>query len=69
VTDQAKPCVIPVGAADALRWANGLLRDRDLILRSPLKPEAVFIVNLPDLHSYRQALKLVAYWHERGPCA
>src|SRR4051794_20974871 len=59
-------CVIPVCAADALLWAEGRLSDRDLLLDSPLVPEAVFIVNLPDRASYVECLRQAAYWRSRG---
>ncbi|HEV2391080.1 MAG TPA: hypothetical protein VG146_01820 [Verrucomicrobiae bacterium] len=60
------PCVLPVSAADALAWAEGRLDDLDLVLNAKLRPEAVFVVNLPNLRSYRQTLRLVANWRERG---
>lgn len=60
------PCVVPVSAADALAWAAGRLNDRDLLLRSPLVPEAVFIVNLPDRASYPQVVRQLHHWAARG---
>ncbi len=59
-------CVFPVAAADALLWAQGRLHDKDLILHSPLVPEAVFFLDLPDLDSYRQCIEASRYWKERG---
>ena len=61
-----KPCVVPVSAQDALAWAAGRLSDSDLLLRAPLVPQAVFLVNLPDHKAYRETLKQVRYWRERG---
>jgi hypothetical protein len=61
-----KPCVVPVAAADALAWAQGRLHDNDLLLRAPLVPEAVFLVSLPDRASYREMLRQVLYWRQRG---
>jgi hypothetical protein len=60
------PCVIPVAAKDALSWAAGKLEDADLFLRSPLKPEAIFIVNLPCHSAWRSCLRQMIYWHRRG---
>ena len=60
------PCVIPVAAADALAWARGELNDPDLLLRAPLVPEAVFLVNLPNRQAYRETLRQVAYWRQHG---
>ena len=60
-------CVIPVAAADAIAWAEGRLEDRDLLLRTPLRPEAVFALNLPPGRAaLRQCLGQIAYWHQRG---
>jgi hypothetical protein len=61
-----KPCVVPVAAADALAWCQGRLNDVDLLLRSPLVPEAVFVVNLPNRAGYREVLGQVKYWRTRG---
>jgi len=60
------PCVIAVAADDALAWTAGRLDDKDLLLRSPLVPEAVFIVNLPDRASYREVLRQVKLWQSKG---
>jgi hypothetical protein len=62
----SEPCIIPVAAADAIAWAEGRLDDHQLVLRAQLVPEAVFIVNLPDLASYRQILRAAAYWRGLG---
>ena len=59
-------CVIPVAAVDALAWCAGKFQDIDLITRSPLVPEGVFIVNLPSRASYREILEHIKYWHQRG---
>lgn len=59
-------CVIPVSAADALAWADGRLNDSDLLLRAPLKPEAVFLVHLPELAAYRGILEQILYWRRHG---
>lgn len=59
-------CVIPVAASSARLWVEGRLNDGDLLLRAPLRPECVFIVNLPDRGSYGHMLRLVAYWQGRG---
>lgn len=61
-----KGCVIPVAADDALAWAAGKLEDVDLLTKSPLVPEAVFIVNLPDIRSYREVLTQVKFWRAAG---
>jgi hypothetical protein len=58
--------VLPVAAADALAWARGQLDDRDLLLRAPLKPEAVFIVSMPGRVGYRQTAERVLHWARRG---
>lgn len=64
--EQKQVCVIPVAADDALLWAAGKLHDKDLLTKSPLVPEAVFVVNLPDRASYRQMLTLCKYWRACG---
>jgi len=64
--EKEKVCVLPVSAVDALRWASGELNDVDLATRTPLVPEAVFLVNLPDRRSYRRMLELVQHWRQRG---
>ena len=61
-----KACVLPVAGRDALAWAAGELQDVDLLTRSPLVPECVFIVDLPDRTNYRQILRLVKHWREQG---
>lgn len=60
------PCIIPVAAADAIAWANGNLNDSDLLLNAPLTPEAIFIVNLPDLRAYRPLLVTAAALWAKG---
>ena len=60
------PCIIPVAAADALAWAEGRLKDPDLLLRAPLVPEAIFIANLPDRAAYSEMLEACIYWRQRG---
>lgn len=59
-------CVIPVGSEAALAWAGGRLSDADLILRARLAPEAVFLVNLPNLAAYRHVVRRCLYWRDRG---
>jgi len=61
-----QPCLIPVALPDALAWASGSLNDRDLVSRSPLLPQAIFLINLPDLASARPALRLMLHWWQRG---
>lgn len=61
-----RPCIIPVAADDALAWAAGNLNDRDLLLHAPIRPEAIFLVNLPDRRSYAAMLKQAAFWHRAG---
>lgn len=61
-------CVFPVSAADALLWAEGRLHDRDLLLDSPLVPEAVFFLELPGIHAYRDCVEAALYWQDRGAC-
>ena len=63
-------CVLPVAAADALAWCEGRLEDRDLLLRTPLRPEVVFAVNLPaGRAALRETLGKIAYWKQRGAVA
>jgi hypothetical protein len=62
----ASPCVVPVSADDALAWAEGRLSDKDLLLRSALQPEAVFIVDMPCRSAYREMCRQVLYWRRRG---
>jgi hypothetical protein len=59
-------CVVSVRARDALAWAGGTLDDLDLLRDSPLVPEAVFIINLPDLSSYRCLLERVKRLRDEG---
>lgn len=59
-------CIIPVRACDALDWFQGKLLDRDLFFRAPLKPEAAFIVNLPDWRSYFKAVARLRDLREAG---
>jgi hypothetical protein len=61
-----RPCIIPVAAADALAWAAGRLSDSDLLLHSPLKPEAIFVVNLPCHSAWRECIRLMVHWHAAG---
>jgi hypothetical protein len=60
------PCIVPVAADDALAWARGELEDRDLLLRSPLTPEAIFLVSLPSLGAYGEALQQCLFWRRKG---
>ena len=60
------PCVVPVCAPDAMLWLAGKLEDVDLLTSSPLVPEGVFIVNLPNLASYSRTLSQVKYWRACG---
>lgn len=64
--DCQTPCVIPVAAQDAIAWAAGRLDDKDLILRSPLRSEAVWILALPSRTAYRAALALCAHQWTKG---
>jgi len=57
---------VPIAAADALAWAEGRLDDYDLILFSPLVPEAVYIVHIPSLAVARECFRQVAYWRDHG---
>ena len=59
-------CILPVAAADAIAWAAGQLNDADLLLTAPLVPEAIFLVNLPDIASYRALLAAAAHYWARG---
>jgi len=61
-----QPCIIPVAACDAFEWLAGRLHDRDLLLRSPLVPEAIFIVDLADRRGYRQMCALIKHLVDRG---
>jgi hypothetical protein len=61
-----RACVVPVAADDALAWAAGKLQDVDLLTKAPLVPEAVFIVNLPSLATYREVLTQVKFWRAAG---
>jgi hypothetical protein len=63
---QAQPLTLPIAAPDALAWAEGRLHDKELLWRSPLVPEAVFVVDLPSTSAYRQMLRQVAYWARHG---
>ena len=60
------PCVIPVAAVDALAWSEGRLNDHDLLMRSPITPEAIFVVDLPDRGALRDCLCRILYWHRAG---
>jgi len=60
------PCVIPVSHQDAIDWAFGRLNDSDLLLNAPLVPEAVFIVSMHGVKKYREAIRQVLYWRDRG---
>jgi hypothetical protein len=51
---------------DAFAWARGQLEDLDLLLKAPLVPEGVFLVNLPDRAAYREMLKQVLHWRRAG---
>lgn len=59
------PCVIGVSATAALLWASGEASDRDVLLRAPLKPEAVFVVHLPP-GAYVPCARLIANLKKRG---
>jgi len=61
-----KPCVVPVSTDDAIEWAAGRLKDVDLLLRTPMVPEGIFLVNLDDRAGYRDLLKKCLYWYMRG---
>jgi hypothetical protein len=61
-----KSCVIPVAAADALAWATGKIDDTDLLLKSPLKTEAIFILELPGIGAWRDCIGRMIYFHQRG---
>lgn len=63
---RVKSCVVPVAASAALEWAAGRLHDLDLLLRAPLIPEAVFIVDLPNLRAYPACLRAAAHWQRQG---
>jgi hypothetical protein len=58
--------VLPVSAAAAFLWARGKLNDRELILSAPLVPEAIFVIDLPDLSSWRDCLAQCAALHAAG---
>jgi hypothetical protein len=60
------PCIFPCAAADALAWAEGKIHDKELLLETPLIPEAVFICNLPDRRSWKPALKQIRDLFARG---
>jgi hypothetical protein len=51
---------------DALAWARGQLADADLLLNAPLVPEGVFLVNLPSRAAYRECLRQILHWRQRG---
>jgi hypothetical protein len=59
-------CVIPCSALDALAWVAGKLTDADLLAKPCHRPEAIFIVSLPDRKSYRTMLQRVAIWRAAG---
>ena len=61
-----RPCVVPVAAKDALLWAEGRVWDVHLLLRAPLVPEAVYLLELPCLGAYREALKAILHWRRQG---
>ena len=58
--------VVSVPAADALAWAAGRFKDPDLLLSGNFPAEAVFIVDLPDLRSYKDCLAKCARLRQRG---
>lgn len=60
------PAVFPVSAAAALKWCEGELTDLDLLVKAPLRPEAIFILNLPHLAAYRQVLSACLDWYKAG---
>ena len=59
-------CVIPCAAADALAWAAGKITDKELLLESPLIPEAIFICNLPSRSEWRAGFRAMRHYFERG---
>jgi hypothetical protein len=59
-------CTVAVKAEDALAWLDGRLSDSQLLVLAPLRPEAVFIVNLGCLHEYRQLVRDLRAWWRRG---
>jgi hypothetical protein len=60
------PFVIPVAERDALAWAVGQVNDIHLVLSAPLIPQVVFFGDLPDLASYRLALRQCRHWRDQG---
>jgi len=63
-----RPCIIPVAAAYALAWAAGRLNDADILLRSELYPNAIFVVNIPCRASLREMILAGRHWQSRGAC-
>ena len=61
-----RAAVVPVAAVDALAWAYGSLTDADLLIRSPLVPQAVFVVWVPTQWAWRDALRQIRHWRELG---
>jgi hypothetical protein len=62
------PCVFPVASAEALAWARGRLDDIHLVMESPLKPEAVFILNLPAIAGWRDSVEYILSLRKDGAC-
>ena len=58
-------CVLPVSLWKAEAWLLGVKTDSDLILNSG-PAQAVFVVNLPDLVSYRDMLEKCRFWRDQG---
>ena len=61
-----RPLLVPVAWADAVAWAKGLRSDREMLLRATLKPEAIFILNLPSRAAYREVIGQIQYWAGQG---
>jgi hypothetical protein len=62
----SRPCVIPVARPQALAWLAGQLNDTDLLLDTPLRPEGIFVADLPNRAAYRQMLLQLLYWRRQG---
>ena len=60
------PCVIGVAAPDALAWVRGRLDDPDLLLDATLKPEGVFLMNLPSIAAWRAAVRKIVELRRSG---
>ena len=62
----AAPCIIPVAAGDALKWLAGDLTDTDLLIRAPIKCEAMYIVSLPDRAGLFALVRRMMQLHAAG---